>query len=201
MSLAILSVIAAVCYVSFSSVNRVVDLNRRNEELLRDVRSFLGRLDVEISGAVYVRRAEGTIFLSTRSEVGGEKTNNLVFTTVSPQVYMELGKRGEIIRVEYIVEQSEEDNELIVVKKRIFFNNLTPEIGYFTSEVEETANAAQYTIRDDFTVFQLRFYSQGKWYDSWDTREMDRLPDGVELIFSLGGKKYREFFNVFISEI
>ena len=58
-----------------------------------------------------------------------------------------------------------------------------------------------YDIGNDFTSFMLRFYRQGKWHDSWDSKITSQLPERVELTFSLGGTKYREFFNVYISEM
>ncbi len=191
-SLSIWSVIAALSYTSFVSVRKITEINRKNEEVLRNIRWFLNRLDVEISSAVYVKRAEQTIFLSNRMDFDGKKINNLVFTTILPQTYLEIGKREEIIRVEYEVKQNEEDSDLLVITKKIFFHTLSPET------IQEPV---EFIIRDDFTSFMLRFYKKGKWYESWDTKKMGLLPEGIELIFSLGGKKYREFFNVYISEI
>jgi hypothetical protein len=46
----------------------------------------------------------------------------------------------------------------------------------------------------------MRFYDGGKWFDSWDSKLMNSIPDGVELIFSIGGKTFRAYFNVFIQE-
>jgi general secretion pathway protein J len=204
-ALSIVSVIAAACVVSFASVNRVVDLNRKSDETLRDIRGFLESADVEISSALYVRNDKRTIFFSQREEVGGHDVNNLMFTTVQPQQYLELGTRGEIINVQYIVEQNEDDPELLIVRKRVFFNIFINEAKTFSFENEysslfKSGAMAEFIVRDDFTLFQLRFFSEGKWYDSWDTRKLNRLPESVELDFSLGEKKYREIFNVFISE-
>lgn len=190
-SLSILSVIAALSYTSFVSVRKVVEVNRRNEDILRSIRWFQEKLDVEISGAIYVRRAEQTLFVSERKDYLGKKVNNLTFTTLSPQSYLEIGTRGEILKVVYEVEQNKDNNELLVVTKKVFYNLLSPE---FRQEPVE------YVIRPDFGSFTLRFYKGGKWYDSWDTEEMDLLPEGIELLFSIDGKQYREFFNVYISE-
>jgi prepilin-type N-terminal cleavage/methylation domain-containing protein len=204
-AISIVSVIAAACVVSFTSVNRVVDLHKSNEEILRDLRGFLESADVEISSALYVKSDKRTIFFSQRKEIGGRGVNNLMFTSVCPQHYLELGTRGEIINVQYIAEQNKDDPDLLTVRKRVLFNTFSNEVQTLSFETEyssliKSGAMAEYVIRDDFTFFQLRFYSEGKWYDDWDTRKQDRLPESIELLFSLGGKKYREMFNVFISE-
>jgi type II secretion system protein J len=204
-AITIVSVIAAACVVSFTSVNRVVDLHRRNDAILRDLRGFLDSADVEISSALYVRSDKRTIFFSQRRDVGDREVNNLMFTTVSPQHYLELGIRGEIINVQYIIETNEANPDLLILRKRVLFNTFSNEVQTLSFETEysslvESGAMAEFIIRDDFTIFQLRFYSEGKWHDSWDTRKQDRLPESIELVFSLGGKKYREMFNIFISE-
>ncbi|UCB44276.1 MAG: prepilin-type N-terminal cleavage/methylation domain-containing protein [Spirochaetota bacterium] len=204
-AITIVSVIAAACVVSFTSINRVVDLHRRNDEMLRDLRGFLESADVEISSAFYVRDDKRTIFFSQRREIGDREVNNLMFTTVHPQHYLELGLRGEIINVQYIVESNEDNPGLLTLRKRILFNTFSNEVQTLSFESEyasliENGAMAEYVIRDDFTLFQLRFYSEGKWHDSWDSRKQNQLPESIELIFSLGGKKYREMFNIFISE-
>jgi len=83
-SLSMLSVIAFVSTTSFVSIRKLTEVTRRNEDALRNIRYFLDRLDVEISGAVLVRRAGETLFQSKRMDINGEKVNNLIFTTVSP---------------------------------------------------------------------------------------------------------------------
>ena len=204
-ALSIVSVMAAVSVMSFSSVNRIVDLQKRNDEMLRDMRGFLERLDREVSGALYVKRDKGTVFVSQRREVGGKEVSGLLFTTLLPQEYLELGTRGEIIGVQYILEPNENDRELLVLKKRILYNAIGHDFRGGSAQTRslpevQGGGVAEYTVREDFTVFQLRFYRGGKWHESWDSGKMDGLPESVELIFSLGGRKYREIFNVFISE-
>jgi len=190
-SLSILSVIAFLSFSSFVSIRKVVDLNRENENTLRDIRWFLNRLDSELSGSIYVRRDKKTGFQSQRKEIGEKKVNNLIFTTIVPQRYLEIGKRGEIIKIEYDITQNEKDEELLVLTKKTFYN---------TFSLYDNKENSEVTIRYDFTSFSLRFYRNGKWYDSWDTKKMDLLPEKIELTFSIFGIKYQEFFNVFISE-
>jgi general secretion pathway protein J len=204
-ALAIVSVIAAASVVSFSSVNRIIDLQKGNDEMLREMRRFLERLDREMAGALYVQRDKGTVFVSQRREIAGKEVSYLLFTTLLPQEYLELGTRGEIIGVEYSLEQNEKDGELLVLKKRILFNTLGYDFRKETADTNklpssEVGGVAEYAVREDFTLFQFRFYSGGKWIESWDSMKMDGLPESVELVFSLGGRKYREIFNVFISE-
>ena len=204
-ALSIVSVIAAASVVSFSSVNRIVDLQRGNDEMLREMRVFLEGLDREISGALYVRRDKGTVFFSQRREIAGKEVSFLLLTTLLPQEYLELGTRGEIVGVQYILEQNESDVELLVLKKRILYNTIGYDFRGGTADTRslpssEISGVSEYNVREDFTLFQLRFYSDGKWHESWDSSKTDGLPESVELFFSLGGKKYRELFNVFISE-
>jgi len=204
-ALSILSVIAAAAVASFSSVNRIVDLQKRNDETVRDMRAFVERLDREINGAVYIERDRGTLFFSQRKDTTTGETNGLLFTTILPQEYLELGTRGEIVAIQYIVEQNESDSGLLVLKKRTLYNVLGKDFrgstaGERTLPVPSGYGISEYIIRDDFSVFQLRFYSGGKWHTSWDSEKMDGLPESVELTFSLGERKYREIFNVFISE-
>ena len=191
-AIAILSIIAFLSTSSLLSMRRIVDVNRENEEVLRNTRSFLDRLDVEISGAVLAGRAEETLFVSKRTDIMGENVNSLVFTTIAPQQYLEIGKRDEIIKVEYDVKENEENPDLLVVTKKVYYHLLT---------AEGSQEPVEFVIRNDFTSFMLRFYRQGKWHDTWDSNITSQLPERVELTFSLGGTKYREYFNVYISEM
>ncbi len=198
-SLSILAVISALSFSSFQSINRVVEVNRGNERAQRSVRGFVDRLDAELAGAIYVRTAGETLFLSEREEIDGRSINTLEFTTLMPQEYLEIGRRDEIVKVKYRVERSEEGEGLLVVKKRIFTCLLNP---YPEREPEPgpESGVAEFVVRDDFTGFAMRFYKGGRWYDSWDSKQMNLAPDGVELVFSLGDKTFREYFNVFIYE-
>ncbi len=191
-SLAILSIIAAVSYTTFVSVKRASEIHRQNDDMLRELRSFLERLDVELNGAVYVRSDKSTHFVSKRKELGSSTTSDLLFATVSPRTFLETGTRSEIIRIEYETTRNTENEEYLTLIKRIYRNTLLP---------PESAEPFEYTVRSDFTSFLLRFYSAGKWFDSWDTEKMDGLPDGIELTFTIGERKFREYFNVFISEM
>lgn len=204
-ALSILSVIAVAAVASFSSVNRIVDLQKKNDETVRDIRGFVERLDREINGAVYIDRDRGTLFFSQRKDTAAGGANGLLFTTILPQEYLELGTRGEIVAIHYIVEQNESDSRLLVLKKRTLYNVLGRDfrgstVGERTLPAPSQYGVSEYIIRDDFSIFQLRFYSGGKWHNSWDSEKMDGLPESVELTFSLGERKYREIFNVFISE-
>jgi type II secretion system protein J len=190
-ALTILSVIAALSYTSFVSVRRIVDIRRRSDETLRNIRSFIEGLDVELSSAVYVRREDETLFQSNRVEVEGKETSTLVFTTILPHSIYEMGKREEIVRVEYELISNEENPDLLVLRKRVYPFLLSP---------ESTQEPVEYVVSEELTAFLLRFYRDGKWYESWDTEKMDLLPDSVELTFSLGDSLYREYFNVYISE-
>lgn len=191
-AMSILSIIAAVSYTSFVSVRRTAEANRRNEERMREIRNFLERLDSELASTLYVRQDKGTLFFSRRFEIGGEKVNNLLFTAIEPQEYFEVGKRGEVVQIAYEVTLSEGTEELLTVTKKLHYYTLPP---------RDFDEPVEYTIGDDFSSFVLRFRDDGRWVDSWDTEKLNRLPDGVELTFSRGGKTYREFFNVFISEM
>jgi type II secretion system protein J len=191
-SIAILSIIALLSTSSFISMRKIVDVNRANEEVLRNTRSFLERLDVEVSSAILVGRAEETLFVSKRTDIMGENVNNLIFTTIAPQQYLEIGIRDEIIKVEYEVKENEDNPDLLVVTKKIYYHVLTS---------ERLAEPVVFDIRNDFTSFMFRFYKQGKWHDNWDSKISSQLPERIELTFSLGGTRYREFFNVYISEL
>ena len=191
-SISILSIIAFLSTTSLISMRKIVDVNRNNEEVLRNTRSFLERLDVEISSVILVKRAEETLFLSKRIDIMGENVNNLVFTTIAPQQYLEIGVRDEIIKVEYEVKANEDNPDLLVVTKKVYYHLLKGEM---------SQEPVEFNIRDDFTSFMLRFYEQGKWHDTWDSNKTNHLPERVELTFSLGRTKYREFFNVHISEM
>ena len=60
--------------------------------------------------------------------MGDREVNNLMFTTVCPQHYLELGIRGEIINVQYIVETNEANPDLLILRKRILFNTFSNEV-------------------------------------------------------------------------
>ena len=190
-ALTILSVIAALSYSSFVSVRRIVDIRRRSDENLRNIRSFIERLDVELSSAVYVRREDETLFQSKREEVEGIEISTLVFTTLMPYSIYDMGKREEIVRIEYELISNEDNRELLVLRKRVY---------PFLMSLESSQEYVEYVVSEELTAFLLRFQRDGKWYESWDTEKMDILPDSVELTFSLGDSLYREYFNVYISE-
>jgi len=191
-SLAILSIIAGVSYTTFISVKKASEIHRQNDEMLRELRSFLERLDVELSGAVYIRNDKSTLFVSKREEVGSHTASDLLFTTISPRTFLEPGNRSEIIRIEYELARNTENEDYITLRKRIYQNTL---------QEPESVEPYEYTVRSDFTSFLLRFRSAGKWFDTWDTEKMNGLPDGIELTFTIGERKFREYFNVFISEM
>ncbi len=191
-SLAVLSIIAAVSFTTFVSVRRASEIHRKNDEMLRELRSFLERLDVELSSAIYIKGDKSTLLVSKQKELGGFTTSDLVFTTISPRTFLEPGSRSEIIRIEYEPAQNVEDTQELALKKRIYQNTLLP---------PESVEPFEYTVRNDFTSFLFRFHSAGKWFDSWDTEKMNGLPDSIELTFSIGGRKFRELFNVFISDM
>jgi type II secretion system protein J len=190
-SLSILAVIAALSYTSFVSVRKIVDIRRRSDETLRSIRLFVEQLDMELSSAIYVRKADETLFRSERSEIDGTDVSSLVFTTISPQNIYDIGMREEVIRVEYEVVRNEDDRGRLVLQKNVY---------PFILQAENLQEPVGYSISDELTSFLLRFYKDGSWFESWDSEKMDRLPDGVELTFSLGGRLYREYFNVHISE-
>jgi general secretion pathway protein J len=191
-ALSILSVIAAVSYTSFVSVRRSINVGRENEEALREIRKFLEDLDAEISGALYIRGDEGTLFESRRQDLAGSEVSNLKLTTIKPQTFLELGKRGEVIRVEYEISQKEDGSETLILKKSLYYYTLPP---------RDYDEPVSFIVGEDFSSFLFRFRSDGQWFDTWESEKRESLPDGVELIFSKGDKKYREFFNVFISEM
>jgi len=188
-SLSIISVIASLSAGSFRSLSRIYDLNKEQEETLRDIRWFLDRLDMELCGTIYVRRMDQTLFVSRRKEIGSVETSDLSFTTVMPQDYLEIGRRGEVVKVEYIISMGVGEKNKLCLTKKLYFN-------IYSSEEKPQ----EYMIGEDFSSFMMRFLSQGKWYEKWDTDEMDRLPDGVELIFTVGEKRFKTYFNLFISE-
>jgi hypothetical protein len=109
-----------------------------------------------------------------------------------PQTPLELGKRGEVLRVEYEVSPSEADDQYIALRKKIYLYSLPP---------REFDEPVEYMVGEEFTSFLFRFKSGGRWFESWDTQNQDELPESIELVFSFGGRKYREFFNVYISEM
>jgi type II secretion system protein J len=191
-ALAILSIIAAVSFTSFVSVRRTIDMGKRNNELMREIRTFVERLDVELSGAIYIKGNDGTVFVSKREDLGQQKASSIIFTTIMPQTPLELGKRGEILRMEYEVSTSEAGDQYIALKKKIYLYSLPP---------REFDEPVEYMVGEEFTSFLFRFKSGGRWFESWDTQNQDELPEGIELVFSLDGRKYREFFNVYISEM
>jgi type II secretion system protein J len=191
-AMSILSIIAAVSYTSFVSVRKTMDVSEKNNELMREVRMFLERLDVELSGTLYKRNDEGMLLVSRRRDLGQLTASDLVFTSIMPQSFLEVGKRGEVIRIEYEVALNELDEELVVLKKKIYFYTLPP---------DDFDEPAEYIIAENFTGFLLRFRSGNQWFDTWDTGTRNELPDSVELVFSLGGRTYREFFNMYISEM
>ncbi len=188
----ILSIIAAVSYTSFVSVRRSINVGRENEEALREIRKFLEDLDAEISGALYIRGDEGTLFESRRQDLAGSEVSDIKFTTIKPQSFLELGKRGEVIRVEYKISQKDDVSETFVLEKSLYYYTLPP---------RDYDEPISYIVGEDFSSFQFRFRSEGQWFDTWESEKRESLPDGVELIFTKGDKKYREFFNVFISEM
>ena len=191
-ALAILSIIAAVSFTSFVSVRRTIDMGRRNNELMREIRAFVERLDVELSGSLYIKGDSGTIFVSKREDLGQQRASSIIFTTIMPQTPFELGKRGEVVRVEYEVSPSEAGDQYIALRKRIYLYSLPP---------REFDEPVEFIVGEEFTSFLFRFKSDGRWFESWDTQSQDELPESIELVFSLGGRKYREFFNVHISEM
>jgi type II secretion system protein J len=191
-AVSILSIIVAVSYTSFVSVRKTMTVGRRSLEVVRELRSFLERLDVEMSGALYVQGDEGTLFRSKRSEFGRQKASSLIFTTIMPQSFLETGKRGDVIRVEYEVSQNPNDEDLLILTKKLYMLSQPP---------REFDEPIEFIVGEEFSSFLFRFKRGAQWFETWDTETRNELPDSVELVFSLGGRRYRETFNVYISEM
>ncbi|MFW6139079.1 MAG: type II secretion system protein GspJ [Spirochaetota bacterium] len=189
-SLSILSVIAGISSWVLVSVRKAGERNQRNEQMWKDIRGFLEQLDSELSSAVYIRDYSDSQFLAQLKEWTGQEATSLSFTTVLPQKFLELGKRGEIVRVEYRVERSQEDLQVMAVKKYVYYQ-------LFSDNPEPVS----YTIGDQFTSFRMRFNRNGRWYETWDARQMNMLPDGVELVFSIGDNTFKQFFNIYMDEL
>jgi type II secretion system protein J len=191
-AVSVLSIIVAVSYTSFVSVRKTMVVGKRSLEVMRELRNFLEGLDVEMSGALYVRGDEGTLFQSKRRELGRHEASSLAFTTIMPQSFLETGKRGEVIRVEYEVSQNQYDEDLLVLTKKMYMLSQPP---------RDFDEPIEFIVGEQFSSFLFRFKSGAQWFETWDTETRKELPDSVELVFSLGGRRYRETFNVYISEM
>jgi type II secretion system protein J len=188
-ALAILTVISGLGVISFSSIRRSSEAGARAEERSREVRSFLNRLDVELSGAVQRRDEESTFFSSSREPVGAAETSTLSFATISPQVPYELIERGEVIRVEYLVRQHESGD--LVLVKRLWLN----------IHAVGSPDPVEFPVIDEVDSFLLRFSKGNTWHDDWNPESMGGLPESVELTFEAGGRSYRERFNLYMAEL
>jgi type II secretion system protein J len=188
-SLAVMSVIAALGYTTFFSIREAAELGRSRQERIRGVRRFMDTLDAELSACVLTVDDDMTQFESERIEMDDGKVSRLAFATISPQVYHELVRRGEIIRVEYLVEPGEEREGPSSLKKRVWYNT-------FSDAIEPV----EYVVLEDVTAFQFRFRSAGTWSDTWQSKESRKLPETIELTFRTGRRSYRGIFNVLIED-
>ena len=193
-ALSILSIIAYLSASSFISIRRATEWNSQNVETRRAVDNLIDTLDNELASALYISSNKRTLFRSNRTENAGIKINDLRFSYIDPISFYELNKRDEVVEVEYEVEKDGGIENKYRIDKRIWYFAMHPD------RPEERNPDARDTVLENVDFFTMRFYSKGKWYDSWDTEKMRELPDMVELDLSVNGKEYREYFNVCISE-
>ena len=194
-ALSILSIIAYLTASSFVSIRKATEWNSKNRDLRRGIMSVISNFDNELSSVIHISSNKRTLFKSKRRDLVDIKLNDLKFCYIDPVSYYELIKRDELVEVEYKIEQNENKEGKYQLRKKIWYLSTNPE------KPEDRNPDADYILLDELDFFMMRFYLKGKWYDDWDTEKMNELPDMIELDFSTNGKEYREFFNVYISEL
>lgn len=193
-ALSILSIITYMSASSFVSIRKATEWSGQNAEIRKKVYTLVDNLNNELSSVIYISSNRRTTFKSVRTNEAGVEINNLRFCFISPISFYELAKRDELVEVEYTVKQDEKSVNKYMVNKRIWY------YARFPDKPEQRDPDASYTLITNVDFFRLRFYSRGKWYDSWDTDKIKDIPEMIELDFSLNSKEYREYFNVYISK-
>jgi len=193
-ALSVLSIIAYLSASSFISIRKMTEWNKKNTEIKKGIYSFIDSLDNELSSIIFISSNKRTRLRSRRVEDIGVKNNDLRFCYIEPISYYELNKRDEVVEVEYKVEYEEDSENKYRIDKKLWYLARNPD------KWEDREPDIKYTILENIDFFMLRFYLKGKWYNNWDTEKMHKLPDMIEVSFSVSGKEYKECFNVNISE-
>ena len=188
-SVSILSVIAylsAFTLTNFRKVSGIVDISgERRIEMF----SFVSGLEREFSSAILILSNKRTRFVIKNDD----DSSYIRFCYIDPVSVYETIKRDEVLEVEYRFKKESDNNSSLV--KSIWYLSKNPD------NWSEGEPDFKYVVEKNLDYFKVTAYRLGKQYKQWDSIKQRDIPDFIEIEFSIGGKVYREGFNVFISRM
>ena len=196
LAMAILAVIMAVVYGSFSTAGRNVEQAEAGRDETDLARTLLSKLTDDLTNAYFNQSMTATsttnqsvkltIFYGKKEEVeeGDEKArhDSLALTTLTNFPRPD-SKETELLEVGYFFREKPDGSGYTFYRR---------EKRELSADVPPLEGGVEYEITDRVEGLQLRYYNNVKqWVDEWDTSTLGALPKAVEITLTLDtGKVY-----------
>ena len=196
LAMAILAVIMAVVYGSFSTAGRNVEQAEAARDETDLARTLLSKLTDDLTNAYFNQSMTATsttnqsvkltIFYGKKEEVeeGDEKArhDSLALTTLTNFPRPD-SKETELLEVGYFFREKPDGSGYTFYRR---------EKRELSADVPPLEGGVEYEITDRVEGLQLRYYNNVKqWVDEWDTSTLGALPKAVEITLTLAsGKVY-----------
>ena len=174
-AISIIAILMSAIYGIFTSVSTTKDRLDSDSEAYHRARVIFDRLGREIRGAYYNPANGNTLFRSGETSEG-----NLYFelstTAVSP--ISSQGTGFAVVR--YTLEDDQEAND----GSKVLLRSERPLLAQESNQPEQS----QMRLAPGINAFNMRFYANSEWHDSWDAAE-NGLPAMIEVsLVTLDGK-------------
>jgi len=173
----ILSIVAVILYGSFSTVLNSVERVRNEQELLRIADFLVTHFEKNISGAYLPPPSVGmqdASFVGTDDEIDGRPADSLTFVTTAAR--MAGGALpGDTKQVTYALKEIEDD-------LCVFTAHEKPRLLLARTARQEEADSVAASWSVPMASLDFKYSDEGELYDSWDSREMGKLPSAVNIV-------------------
>jgi general secretion pathway protein J len=196
LAMAILAVILAVVYGSFSTAGRNVEQAEAARDETDMARTLLSKLTDDLGNAYLNQSMTATspatnqttnltILYGKKEEVDGgdEKArhDSLALTTLTNFPRPD-SKETELLEAGYFFREKPDGSGYTFYRR---------EKRELSADVPPLEGGVEYAITDHVKSLQLRYYNGTKWTDEWDTRTLGVLPKAAEITLTLdSGKVY-----------
>lgn len=193
-AVAILALMSALVFYSFSQTFKTIDIVRADSDLLRTARQVTSRIPQELSEA-YLPDQFSSPNVTVKYEFVAEDRGDLDrvrFQAFAHTKYYQDANESDEAELEYWTEADPRHAGLYRLMRR---EDSTP-------DDRPNEGGTTLVVADRVKVFNLQYYdpNRDQWYDTWDTNRSDnanRLPYAVRLkiVFVDSDKREREFIT------
>ncbi|MFQ5559936.1 MAG: hypothetical protein ACE5FU_05030, partial [Nitrospinota bacterium] len=169
LSLSMLATIFSIIFVVFFTVLEGKKLSEDTGEIYQNLRAIFNVMETDIQAAQILLPEKGCCFYGTDNEEGGEGMDSLTLTTLRENVLGRFTTDQRYVRYEpvYIPDLK----STVLYRKEMLFRNEQPEL----------AGQKGIDLGTGLYGVNLRYYSQGRWGDTWDSTQKKSLPESVEI--------------------